>query len=752
MAFLPGPTMALVASVLSLLLSSLVDAQSAGVHIFYKTAWKSPKIHYSVNGIDWSMPPGEALKPSADASMPADQGWFQFDKTDASSLVFTFNNGNNNWDNNGESNYRVEAAGVYKFGTGGAASSAPAPAPAPVATIPKATPAPAPASDAEIATLGTCGVFTDSCTGKSYPESTETRRWQTPPRGAAGWTEEFQDMRSLEGYAHVEYAADRQSATVDVRTFLRDSKDVKCTYLFNKEGDFTSSYKATSALKDVLDIVVTCTQSNTNEEWSLKLDPINFVWQNTEVKQPESMEKGQKGAIVDLFGWPYKDIESECKDFLGNAGYMGVKINPPQETVLSDVWTKDGQRNPWYLIYQPVSYRLFSRMGSRDELRSMIQTCRANGVRVYADAVINHMAPGGNDLNPTHRIQSGSSCSTWGAHSSAKGSPYFTHSNQYQHNNFTGQRPAMEFPAVPYGPSDFHCERGISDYSNPDELGNGWLVGLSDLDTSKDYVRERIAQFFVDLLGIGFSGFRIDAMKHIHPADVAAIYGKFNQYMGGSLPEDFISWGEILLGGEAGFLACDETNDYNFFKGLDKRLKAEKISDEDIAKLKIWSSDYPAYHPVCDKWVLPAPRFVIQNDDHDQQAEGSTSREMNGKGSVLIKDKDVDKHRKFEVELFSRTDADWKIRVVLSSYTFNDGATGFPDGQSTCGGTTGFKCDHSMPYEKAFRQGSCGYTVDNFAGGKYTRVHRDLAIVNAMRSWLKLGTATKEQVGIPGTC
>lgn len=44
--------------------------------------------------------------------------------------------------------------------------------------------------------------------------------------------------------------------------------------------------------------------------------------------------------------------------------------------------------NPWYFMYQPVSYRLAGRMGTRDDLRSTIHTCRKLGVRVYADAVV----------------------------------------------------------------------------------------------------------------------------------------------------------------------------------------------------------------------------------------------------------------------------------------------------------------------------------------------------------------------------
>ncbi|GAB9477290.1 putative alpha amylase, partial [Globisporangium polare] len=599
----------------------------------------------------------------------------------------------------------------------------------------------------------------DSCqsgTQTTYSDSEEVRRWQTPPRNAPGWSSGFQDYRSLTGYANVVYDSGRTSATVDVRTNLRvNTSAISCSYSFNGVASSSSTFKATSSLATDLAIKVTCT-STAGDTWTLDLEPVNFVWQSNVVTQPSGMEGGQKGAIVDLFGWPYADIEAECKDFLGKAGYMGVKINPPQESVLTDAWPQSGQRNPWYFIYQPVSYRLHSRMGTRAQLRSMIQTCRANGVRVYADAVVNHMSGGGNDVS-NHRNPSGSSCTYWGAKSSADGSPYYTHNYQYALNNYTNARPALEFPAVPYGPTDFHCERTLNSWNDPVQLQNGWLVGLTDLNTGKTYVRERIAQYFVDLMGIGFSGFRIDAMKHIGPTDTAAIFGLFKTYMGGSLPSDFISWGEVIMGGEAQLLACNANSGYNFYTGLDANYAAAGISATDIAKLKIWSSDYPKEMPICGSWILPASRFVIQNDDHDQQNPDSTSRDMGDKGSILIKAKDVNAHRGFEVQLFTRTDADWKIRVVLSSYTwFTNGAAGFPDGLSDC--TNGFDasagqvCDKSVPYEKAFRAGSCGYTVEGFAGGKYTRVHRDLSIVNAMRSWIGLGSVTAAQVGITGSC
>lgn len=73
-----------------------------------------------------------------------------------------------------------------------------------------------------------------------------------------------------------------------------------------------------------------------------------------------------------------------------------------------------------------MSYKLNSRQGTREELIDMINTCRSSGVRVYADAVVNHMSGGGNDVWPEHR-NGGGSCAHWGPKDSTGGSPYFTH-------------------------------------------------------------------------------------------------------------------------------------------------------------------------------------------------------------------------------------------------------------------------------------------------------------------------------------
>jgi len=76
-----------------------------------------------------------------------------------------------------------------------------------------------------------------------------------------------------------------------------------------------------------------------------------------------------------MFGWTYDDVALEC-DMLGKAGYMGVKVYPPSESILDFEHPENGELNPWNWMYQPVSYKLKSRMGTPEQLRTMINKCR----------------------------------------------------------------------------------------------------------------------------------------------------------------------------------------------------------------------------------------------------------------------------------------------------------------------------------------------------------------------------------------
>jgi len=595
------------------------------------------------------------------------------------------------------------------------------------------------------------------CSGQETlvnPSKVSNRYWQAPVRGDKDYRDTYGDAQYLVGYPQVTYDSSHTTARVNVIVFTRSNTTANLRYIYNGVSSTSSVFYASSNLTTSLNIQVT------DNDKSLVLEPVDFIWNNPPVNQPPNYINGQKGAIIEMFGWPHDDVAQEC-EMLGKAGYMGVKIFPPQEHVMSDLWLQNGERNPWYFQYQPVSYKLSSRMGTRAQLRNMILTCRKYGVRVYADAVINHMSGGGND-RLQHRNSAGGGCTTWGDKDSSAGSFYATHPFTYLRNSYTGEPPALEYPSVPYFAEHFHCERSLSSWADPFSLDNGWLVGLSDLNTDLDYVQQRIADYITELIGIGFSGIRVDAAKHMSPKALGGIFGRLKRNLGGRFTDDFIAALEVLIGGEASLLCCNANSGYNYYTGLNNELAANGLSNDDINKIKIFASDYPKEFPICGSWVLSPSRFTIQQDDHDQQNPGSSSRDMADKGSVYIKDKDINRHRNFNIELFSRpapvNGNDWMIKYVLSSYSFmSNGAAGFPDGYSSCSGAPpeAGRCI-SMEYAKAFDPNSCGYDTGNggnWKEGAYTRVHRDRSVIMAMRKWMGLSTSvSNEQIGLPSNC
>lgn len=189
----------------------------------------------------------------------------------------------------------------------------------------------------------------DNCaSGDVYtlPNSAESRRWQTPPQGAWDYVSTFQNYRDLIGYADIQYNSARNAAVVVVNVASRTGESL--TYSFNGASQSSNSFQVTNAFTSGLDIIVTSSSGK-----KLNLDTVYFTWQANAVNPPSgaTFNNGQKGAIVELFGWPYADIAQECA-FLAKAGYMGVKIWPPTESIWgSHYYEPDNQFRPWYFVY-----------------------------------------------------------------------------------------------------------------------------------------------------------------------------------------------------------------------------------------------------------------------------------------------------------------------------------------------------------------------------------------------------------------
>merc|ERR1711973_408729 len=223
----------------------------------------------------------------------------------------------------------------------------------------------------------------------------------------------------------------------------------------------------------------------------------------------ESHCQDQKQAIVHLFEWHWDWIADECEKVLGPKGFCGVQVSPPMEHI---------QGGQWWTRYQPVSYKLESRSGNRDQFISMVQRCANAGVNIYVDAVVNHMTG-------------------HGASGTGTGGSGFNGNN-------------LDYPGVPFSSLDFHqpyCE--ISNYNDPNDVRNCYLVSLNDLDGGKDCVRGKIADYFNDLVNIGVKGFRVDASKHMWPGDLEAIQSRVRDLPEGGRP---LFFHEVIdMGGEA---------------------------------------------------------------------------------------------------------------------------------------------------------------------------------------------------------
>jgi alpha-amylase len=198
--------------------------------------------------------------------------------------------------------------------------------------------------------------------------------------------------------------------------------------------------------------------------------------------------------------WPWDSVAAEC-EFIGNSGVDWVLVSPPQEHI---------EGSAWWTNYQPVSYQLESRLGTREQFESMVASCAESQVDVIVDVVINHM------------------------------------SAQYSGVGVAGTSfTKYEYPGL-YTQADFHnCQltfdNTIESHTDLAQVQTCELLGLSDLNTSQPNVQTKILALLNDLLSLGAKGFRIDAAKHISPDDLEAIIT--------ALPEGTVVLLEVIRGG-----------------------------------------------------------------------------------------------------------------------------------------------------------------------------------------------------------
>ncbi|GGZ10381.1 carbohydrate-binding module family 20 domain-containing protein [Streptomyces poonensis] len=284
---------------------------------------------------------------------------------------------------------------------------------------------------------------------------------------------------------------------------------------------------------------------------------------------------GTKDVTAVLFEWKFDSVAKACTDTLGPAGYGYVQVSPPQEHI---------QGGQWWTSYQPVSYKIAGRLGDRAAFKSMIDTCHAAGVKVVADAVINHMSAGSG--------------------TGTGGSSYTKY----------------DYPGL-YSSSDMNdCTTQIgSNYGDRANVQNCELVGLADLDTGEEYVRTKIAGYLNDLLSLGVDGFRIDAAKHMPAADLAAIKGKLTDPGVYWKQEAIYGAGEAVSPSE--YLGTGDVQEFRYARDL-KRV----FQNENLAYLKNFGESWG---------YMASGKSAVFVDNHDTERGGDTLNYKNGADYTL---------------------------------------------------------------------------------------------------------------------
>ena len=293
--------------------------------------------------------------------------------------------------------------------------------------------------------------------------------------------------------------------------------------------------------------------------------------------------------FVHLFEWKWPDIAAECETVLGPAGFAALQVSPPMEHSVQSSAT-------WSERYQPVSYSVArSRSGTGAEFANMVARCRAAGVGIYVDAVINHMT-----ANPTPGVGS-------------NGTSYSKYS----------------YPGL-YTPADFHPPCSITSYDNAASVQDCELLGLPDLNTGLATVRQKIADYLIGLTRLGVAGFRIDAAKHIQPVELDAIVSIVNQAAVTEGRQRPYFFGEVIDYGDGAVRAPDYyglayssggASDITEFK---VRGVADKFLGNGGQHLSQLNPNGPpgSQFSVAAWGIMPADKAVIFLENHDTQRDG----------------------------------------------------------------------------------------------------------------------------------
>jgi len=317
-------------------------------------------------------------------------------------------------------------------------------------------------------------------------------------------------------------------------------------------------------------------------------------------------KQSRSPVFVKLWEWNYLDIARECQEYLGPNGFDAVQVSPVAEHILG---------YQWWTKYQPVSYGLNTRSGTKEEFQYMVATCRAAGVEIIVDVILNHMASACKEA----RISSigtapETPCSGWngtrygnrrtrGARGWDKASPQLFHHSEGNRLQNCVVGPKTGWLCGSPSLADCSC-------CSCDMYG-----GLPDWRTELPRVRNMHKRHLRELHSIGVTMLRVDAAIYSAVEDLGAMLNP--------LPWDYVFqewWGE--------FPDPERTKIVGHYRDVAYRWKlVNALANLDIAKFDQVLDVKSGVHGVPQEHAMYP---LLYHDGRTKDADSSTATYKNG--------------------------------------------------------------------------------------------------------------------------
>ena len=196
-------------------------------------------------------------------------------------------------------------------------------------------------------------------------------------------------------------------------------------------------------------------------------------------------------AILHVWSWNFPTIAENMKR-ISDAGFTMIQTSPVQECYnpkgsSKKIFDEDVTEGNWYYYYQPTAWKIGNQIvGSRDQMKVMMDSAAKYDIRVIVDVLPNHTA-------------------------------------------FDVDAVSEDFVKAVGGRDKLYHSQGLNpvkDYNDRYQCTLWGSGALPDVNTENPDFQKYYMEFVNDLLSLGVGGFRYDTAKHIgvhsDPVDTAS--------------------------------------------------------------------------------------------------------------------------------------------------------------------------------------------------------------------------------------